>query len=204
MPAKPKKKTGPTDLSINFLRLNQDGVSIAVVDWISRLGLPIVVVISAVVFGCSFYKMTLDQRLATLQEEIHAVATTIQADQNFFYQLDAISQKYEDTTDFWLAEKITDLIPILTKTIPSGITLNDLSIAHNNVRFAGQAMNETAVAQLVSNLELLPNVAFPNNQQVSVDNLRVDRISSTIINDQIGYEFSVRFEYEVKDIASNT
>jgi hypothetical protein len=199
MPATSKKKINLSDLSINFLRLNQGGVSILIVDWISRLGLPVIVLVAALVFGCSFYKMTLDQKLSDIEEEVFDVATTIQADQNFFYQLDVINQKYTVATDFWLTERITDLIPILTRAIPAGIDLSELAIAHDNVRFVGMAANETAIARLVSNLDLLPDTVFPNGQQILVNNLRVDRIASVLSGEHIGYEFSVRFEYVVKD-----
>lgn len=193
-------KTPPStsNLKVNFLRTDGGGISIGLVDWISRLGLPILLITAAIVFGCSFYKMTLDQELANIEDQVYAAAQTIQTLAPLEKELTATQSKYQDVTDVWFGEKISLLVPLLTVVVPPEITLNELSVTKDSVRFSGQALSQSAIATLMTNIQVIEKEQLPDNQQAIFSDLRIEEISSTIVNGQNGFNFSVRFEYEIK------
>lgn len=194
----PKKKPATSDLKINFLK--GDGTSVAgnIVNWISRFGLPVMFVVAAVVLGTAIYKLYLDQQVIALENQIVDEANTTKSFAALEKELNAITSKYNDVTEFWLAEKTTLLLPKLTVVIPPEVTLNELSITPESVRFSGFAVDKGAYNRLFNNIKAIENTKFPDNQKVVFDNLRLEEVSSTSVT-EAGFSFSIRFNYTITE-----
>ena len=203
MPEKPAagsktSKAHISNLKINFLRGDGSNLATQVVSWISNFGLPILYVVAGIVFAASIYKLTLDQKLIDIEQQIMVAADTTVAYQPTERRLNSITSKYKDVEDYWLAERITVLLPKLTLVVPNSVQLNELAITPDSVRFSGFANSKAATATLVNNIQAIQNTAFPEGQTVEFYNIRIEDISTTSIVDST-FSFSVRFEYSIKD-----
>ena len=84
---------------INFLKNDQTSLAANIVNWISKIGLPIMIFVSLVVLGSAFYKLHLDRKLEEVQNDVIRVARSIQALQGVENYLTAIMSKYEDIAE---------------------------------------------------------------------------------------------------------
>ena len=198
-----KKKSATSNLKINFLKGDGTSVAGSIVDWISKFGLPVMFVVAAAVIGCALYKLHLDQQVIAIEEAIVDEANTTKTYASLEKELNAITSKYKDVTDKWLAEKITLLLPKLTIVIPDTVTLNELSVTETAVRFSGFAKDKEAVRLLTNNIEAIQNTKFPDNQKVVFSGLRIEEVSSTSVTEN-GFSFSLRFDYKITEEESTT
>ena len=193
MPKKPKSLV----YKINFLKGDQTGLASIIVNWISYLGLPIMLVVAAIVLGSALWKLSLDQQLADLQAEVAVVAKSIKSQAGLENQLNAITAKYKDIQD-WQAEKITILLPRLALVVPPEINLDGLTVSNDSVRFSGTAADKQAITDLVNNINNIKNVVFDDGEIVDFYDTRIDSLVTTTLVTS-SFNFSVSFKYLIGD-----
>ena len=201
MPKKPlvtKKATSPSNLKINFLRGDGSNMATQAIGWITKVGLPILYVVAAIVFSASFYKLYLDDQLIGLEEEILAAADTTRTYQALEKELNSITSKYSDVEDYWLAEKITLLLPKLTQDIPLTVTINDLKLSPSDVSFSGFTVDKAAAYTLLNNITAVQNTVLPGGQTVEFYDIALQNIGTTNITDS-SFNFSINFKYSIID-----
>ena len=183
-------------LRINFLRGDSTNTALKIVDKVMKLGLPIVVVVSLGVFGASFYKFQLDQKLLGITREVSAAAETVNSYAALEKELAAVMSKYKVITDAEERNQITLLLPKLSTVVPNGVRVNDMSVTQDKLSFVGHAVSRDALTALSNNVKLIANELFADGQKVEFSGENFSSIVS------VGNEFEFSFSANYKIVRS--
>jgi Tfp pilus assembly protein PilO len=184
----PKKDLNPI-LRINLLHPQGQQLKFSgkFLSWLLGYGRFIIIVVEIAVIICLLYRFKLDADLDSINNQIRQEAASIQshsADEKLIKQtqekLKVIGQTYKNTPDW------RNGFASLSKTVPTGVTFNNLSLQHDqNARSVQFKVSATAKSSqdLASFLNALKETDKDDSQKVFKDiNLSNVSLSEGSIN----------------------
>ncbi|MDR0463466.1 MAG: hypothetical protein LBG64_04595 [Pseudomonadales bacterium] len=203
------------ELGVNFVSGGNSAILFRrIIKWLAVYGVIFVVVVAIVLIGASLANLYLDNRLASLDDEIEGQLQTIR---NFseFENVFLLTQEKLDAYEVAITdERMEDLLPILSLVAPVGVVLEEMVVFPNSVMIAGTVASQNVLATFVNNIGLISGelISVVDDQWVILDensdveeidgdiirvefgNLTIDEISS-LPGNNFGFNFLIVFDY---------
>lgn len=151
--------------------------------WALSIGRYIVIFTELVVIISFATRFTLDRQVTDLNDRIHQKETIIKSYGELEDQVRATQMKIDQIKQINQSDSIIEVFPKLSSITPKEIRLKELTLHNDSVNFHGTTLSQTALNNLINNLQLTPE--FKN---VSIDRIETNQKTEG------GFVFSVSFD----------
>ncbi len=134
-----------------------------------------VIVTELIVMSAFLSRFWLDAKNSDLNDEINVNKSQVLAYSDIEANLRLYQKKLSIAKSLYSQKKINETMSIISKAIPSDVSLVSSSITGNQIEIKAQALSEKSVAQFLVNLD----------DQESISDINLTQIGSSVENESI-------------------